>query len=65
MSKAKKKLKYAVIQNTDLEQFCKQCNSVLEKGYTVLGGISSVIDVRNQNIITYTQAFTYETNESS
>ena len=65
MSKAKKKIKYAIIQHTDLEQFCKQCNSVLETGYNPLGGISSVIDVRNQNIITYTQAFTYEDNENN
>lgn len=65
MSKAKKKLKYAVIQSTDLEQFCKECNSVIEIGYSPLGGISSVVDIRNQSTVTYIQAFTYENNENS
>lgn len=65
MSKAKKKNKYAIIQNTDLEQFCKQCNSALETGYTPQGGISSVVDTKNQNIITHYQAFIYESNETN
>lgn len=64
MSKAKKKIKYAIVQHTELEQFCKQCNSVLETGYTPLGGISSVVDIRNQSTVTYTQSFTYENNET-
>lgn len=65
MSKAKKKLKYAAIQSTDLEQLCKECNSVIELGYKPLGGISSVNDIRNQSTVTYTQAFTYEFDENN
>lgn len=65
MSKAKKKTKYAAVQGTDIEQFCKQCNAALERGYTPTGGISSVADIRNQNLIIYTQAFTYETDENN
>ena len=65
MSKAKKKIKYAIIQHTSLEHLCRECNAVLESGYTPIGGISTVVDVRNQNVITYTQAFTYEPKENS
>lgn len=61
MSKARKKTKYAVIQNLNLDSHIKQANELLEQGYQPLGGISSVCSPRNQSEILYTQAFTFET----
>lgn len=65
MSKAKKKLKYAVVQTEDVVQLCKECNQLLERGFALQGGASAVVDIKNQNTITYIQAFVYETNENS
>ena len=65
MSKAKKKLKYAVIQSTDLKEFCKQCNCVLELNYVPIGGVAAVNDTKNHNTIIYSQSFTYENNENN
>lgn len=62
MSKAKKKLKYAIIQNTNLEEFCKQCNQALADNYIPVGGITAVTDIKSHSEIKYTQAFTYEIN---
>ena len=60
MSKSKKEYNYAIVQNTNLELHCKQCNELLEKGYTPLGGPSVVDSAKANHSLIITQAFIKE-----
>ena len=60
MSKSKKEYNYTIIQNTNLELHCKQCNEILEKGYTPLGGPSVVDSAKAGHSLVITQAFIKE-----
>jgi len=64
MSKAKKRIKYGAIQHNNLEGLVKQINLLLEQGYCTTGGISTVVSIRDQSQIIYTQAFTKEGDEN-
>lgn len=63
MSKAKKKTKYAIVQDTDVVSFINKINSLIEKGYNLQGSLNTVVSVKLQNDIVYTQALTYETDK--
>lgn len=60
MSKAKKDIKYAIVQNSDVTAHCKQCEELIERGYVPLGGPSVTESTRNGSILIITQAFTKE-----
>lgn len=57
MAKAKK-TKYVVVTSSDYNFFISQVQKHLEAGYELVGGVSAVIDTRNQHAVVYLQALT-------
>ena len=60
MNKAKKDIKYILVQNTDISQHCLQCTALLEEGYTPVGGPSVTEATREGSMLVITQAFIRE-----
>ena len=60
MNKAKKDIKYILVQNTDVNQHCLQCTTLLEEGYIPCGGPSVTEATRTGSMLVITQAFIRE-----